>query len=399
MPELRRLRLMVATGLMLAVLACGPQAAPAAAPERAGSAPPASAPPVSSDAAGTASAEWQALERAAEAEGRVVIYGAPGKEWREFLAGAFGRVYPKLTVEYYGLGGSDMGSRITSEQRGGVYNADVFLSGVTTVNYTLLPAEALVPVRDALMLPEVLDPALWWQGRHWYGDEEGQYHFLFAPTVMKALSYNTQAVNPNDLQSYRDVLDPRWKGKIVSWDPRQPGSSSQALRFFYHHPELGPQFIRDFYAVTDVVVSTDGRQIADWIARERYPLGAWISTVEVDQAHDQGLPVDSLRRPLREGGYVSSSYGGVGLLKNGPHPNAAKLYVNWLLSRAGQTALQEIVAQNSARLDVPKEQLQAQGVVPESGGSYVFIDQPRYVLDREAEAELRRISREVLDGR
>ena len=398
MPASRRVAALFVLGLALAAGACGPRAAaPTGPPERPAAPASAAAPPTSGG--DPANDEWRALERAAEAEGRVVVYGAPGKEWREFLSGPFARAYPGITVEYYGLGGAEIGSRITSEQRGGVYNADVFLTGVTTVNYTLLPAEAIVPVRDVLMLPEVLDTSLWWQGRHWYGDEEGQYDFLFAPTASKGFAYNTQVVNPNDLQSYRDVLDPRYKGKVVSWDPRQPGPSSQALRFFYHHPDLGPQFIRDFYTLTDVTVSTDGRQIADWIARERFPLGAWISTVEVDQAHDQGLPVDSLRRPLREGGYVSSSYGGIGLLKNGPHPNAAKLYVNWILSRTGQMALQDIVGQNSARMDVPKDKLRALGVAPEEGASYVFIDLPQYVLDRQAEAELRRIPREVLDSR
>src|SRR5262249_49404098 len=159
--------------------------------------------------------------------------------------------------------------------------------------------------------------------------EEARYHLLFAPSVSTPVAYNTRAVNPDDIRSYRDLLDPQWKNKLVSWDPREPGPASQALRFLYHRPELGPQFIRDFYTESGSVVSPDGRQIADWVARERYPLAVWGSGVEIDQARSQGLPVDSIRRPLREGAWISTSYGGVAAPRNAPHPNAAKVYVNW----------------------------------------------------------------------
>jgi len=149
-----------------------------------------------------------------------------------------------------------------------------------------------------------------------------------------------------------------------------------------------------------VVVSADGRQIADWVARGRYPLAVWGSGTEIDTAREQGLPVDNIRRPLREGAWASTSYGGVGLVKHAPHPNAAMVYINWLLSRAAQTAMQDIVQVNSARVDVPKDKLLAEGVVPVAGNNnYVFVDLPQYVLDERAEAELRRIPREILDAR
>src|SRR5438105_2833160 len=170
-------------------LACGPApGAPAAAPKPAAAPPSASAVPAA--AHDSAAAEWQALVRAAEEEGRVVVYGAPGKEWRQFLSDAFAQAYPRITIEYYGLGGSEAGNRIMAEQNGGIFAGDVYVGGPTTVNYTLLPGGALLPVRDALILPEVLDQSLWWQGRHFYADEGGQHDFLFAPSVNKPIGYN-----------------------------------------------------------------------------------------------------------------------------------------------------------------------------------------------------------------
>src|SRR5919199_463085 len=127
----RRVAALFVLGLALAAGTCGPRAAaPTGSPERPAAPASAAAPPTSGG--DPANDEWRALERAAEAEGRVVVYGAPGKEWREFLSGPFARAYPGITVEYYGLGGAEIGSRRTRGQRRGVHNADGLPTRVTT---------------------------------------------------------------------------------------------------------------------------------------------------------------------------------------------------------------------------------------------------------------------------
>jgi len=384
----------IALGVLL-LAACSPAASPA--PPAVGS--PAAGPAASAEGGGISEADWQALVRAAEQEGKVVVYGAPGEDWRRFFTTAFTREFPRIQVEYFGLGGNEAGARIIAEQKNGVFGGDLFFGGVTTINYILIPNDVLDPkIRELLLLPEVLDTSLWWQGQHWFSDEEAKYHLLFGGSVTRPIAYNTNLVNVEEFQSYKDLLNPKWKGKIVSWDPRRSGASSQALRFFYHHPELGPQFIRDFYTTTDVVVGTDQRLIGDWIAQGRYPVGAW-SGGNIDVARAQGLPVDSNVRPLKEGAWMSSAWGAVGVLKKTPHPNAAKVYVNWVLSKAGQTAFQEIVTENSLRTDVPKDKVLAEGLAPQPGFNYVFIDLPKYVLDQKAEEEIRRMTREALEGR
>ncbi len=62
------------------------------------------------------------------------------------------------------------------------------------------------------------------------------------------LGYNTKLVDPGGFKSYWDLLDPKWKGKIVAFDPKAGGFAATRDRFFYHNPELGPLFLRRLFS-------------------------------------------------------------------------------------------------------------------------------------------------------
>ena len=85
-------------------------------------------------------------------------------------------------------------------------------------------AKALDPIKPALILPEVVDESKWWLGRHRYGDREKKYIFYYigSPARLK-FSYNSDLVSPKDFKSLRDLLDPKWKGRIVTYDVRGGG--------------------------------------------------------------------------------------------------------------------------------------------------------------------------------
>jgi ABC-type Fe3+ transport system substrate-binding protein len=136
----------------------------------------------------------------------------------------------------------------------------------------------------------------------------------------------------------------------------------------------------------------------NWVAQGRYPVGLTIGG-NADQARREGLPVDQVRRPMKEGERITAGYGAVARLSRAPHPSAATVYINWLLSRSGQTAFQEIVEDNSLRTDVPKDKLLGEGTVPQPGVPYFFAEQAKYILDDQAEAEIRRIVTDALAGR
>jgi iron(III) transport system substrate-binding protein len=375
--------------------ACGPSAAGPTTQSSAAAAPA----PVQAAAAGARQDGWASLVKAAEQEGRVVVFGPTGTTWRELLTAAFNKEYPQINVEFFGLGGTQGGPRIMAEQQAGIFSADIYVGGTSTLHAFLLPIGALDPIRPAFVLPDTLDPSKLYQGRYWFGDVAETYHLLFGMNPGKSLYHNTSVVDPREIQSYRDLLNPKWQGKIVTWDPRRPGPGSGGLLQWYHHPDLGSPFIREFYTKTDIALSTDNRQIVDWMAQGRRPVGIFISGTEVETGRGQGLPIDKFPHLPKEGTTMTPGFGGLGLLTKAPHPNAAKVYINWLLSRSGQTALQDIVGDNSLRLDVPKEKLAAKDGTLQPGVNYFYADDPKYLQDDKVNEEIRRLLNEVLADR
>jgi ABC-type Fe3+ transport system substrate-binding protein len=212
-------------------------------------------------------------------------------------------------------------------------------------------------------------------------DHESQYAFRFTyiPNV-GAVSYNTKLVNPKEFKSLWDFLNPKWKGKIVAFDPRAGGSANAAMRFFYHHPDLGPKFIRRLFGEMDVTLYRDRRQGPDWLAVEKFAICFFCDTTEVARARRQGLPVAKFG-PMKEGGMVTSRHGVIGLVNRAPHPHAARVFINWLLSHEGQLNLLSEVSKSgrsppdSLRIDIPKD-----NVLPEDrrteGIPYLELDVP-----------------------
>ncbi len=197
----------------------------------------------------------------------------------------------------------------------------------------------------AFILPEVLDQSKWWKSKHHYTDAEGKYFFVFEGAVRAAdIAYNTNLVNPGEIESYWDLVDSKWKGKIIVPDPRDPrvrGISGSGLLLFYHHPNLGPKFIRRLFGEMDVALSRDYRQMMDWLAVGKF--GIYFFSRGADDAVAQGLPVNGFHpTQFKEGGVLTPIRGVIALLNRAPHPNAAKVFINWVLSREGQEVLQRI---------------------------------------------------------
>ena len=72
---------------------------------------------------------------------------------------------------------------------------------------------------------------------------------------------------------------------------------------------------------------------------------------------------------MKEGASIGSGFGTVSYLNRAPHPNAARVFVNWLLSREGQTAWQKHTGRNSLRTDIRKDNIPADAI-PTEGGNY-----------------------------
>jgi len=325
--------------------------------------------------------QWEKTLRAADAEGQLTLYGCC-YEYDRILEG-FNKKYPKIKVTTVLAPGGQLGARVLAERRGEKYLPDVFSAGANTIHDALYKAQALEPIKPTLILPEVIDASKWYEGEHRYIDPEKRFIFAFVANSQSGqVQYNrAQQVNPAEFNSFWDLLNPKWKGKMASLDPTTFGMGA-ALQFFYYHPELGPAFLRKLYGEMQVTVSRDARQMTDWLASGKFPLCIRCNAgSEVGKAKEQGLPIGSLdTESWKEGGSSSAAGGTLGIPSRAPHPNAAKVFINWFLSREGQIALQKFGrpdAHNSRRIDIPKDDVDPYNRL-EPGKKYFDLAKPEY---------------------
>jgi len=304
--------------------------------------------------------EWDKTVKAAEAEGALVIYMTQAFEpvFRE----AFQKKFPKIKVTLVTGRGPDLSQRVMSERRAEKFAVDLYVSGNISPLTVFHKAKILEPVKPLLLLPDVLDTSAWYEGKHHYDDGENRYIFVFEGTPRSGeITYNTKLVNPAEIQSYWDLLQPKWKGKIVSVDPLASGPISAAHIFFYKQPDLGAEFLRRFHADTEITVVRSNEQMLDWLSAGKYAFG--IGARDVDNAMMQGLPLNQfLPASLKEGSSVTAYNGTLSYFNRAPHPNAAKVAANWLLSREGQASWLDFNQKSgglydSLREDISKEKV------------------------------------------
>jgi len=306
--------------------------------------------------------EWNKTVTAAKKEGRLVIYGGEEITHPEIL-NEFAKKYPEIKVVTGSGRGSTLGPRILAERRAKKYLVDLFSGGPGTPYRVLYRGKALDPINPTFILPEVKDTSKWYGGKHHYADPKDAYLFIFEGSISGGASiyYNTNMVDPKEFKSYFDILNPKWKGKISFYNPTASGGGLNSVISLYSNPQLGPKFIRRLFGEMDVTIFRSRRQGPDWLATGKYPL--CFSCRDMRRAMRQGLPIDQIPpESLKE---MEPVIGGGGssvivLINKAPHPNAAKLFINWYLSREGQMTWQRVMntivieASDSMRIDIPK---------------------------------------------
>jgi iron(III) transport system substrate-binding protein len=298
-------------------------------------------------------AEWDKVVEAAKKESVISVWGPPGAWARTSLVDEFQRRFPYITVEYQGASGATAWPKIQAEREAGLYTVDLHIGGVGTAVTSFYKAKALQPIEQAFLLPEVKDQQAWWQGKFHFADPEGRFVFIFSVSPIPAIAYNTKLFDPKQLKSYRDLLDGKWRGKIVMMDPRISGPGNARWHFFVE--VLGREFVEGI--AKQLVLTRDNRQSVEWVASGKYPLGIGLSDVHVGEFTKKGAPIAQISH-LTEGNYLSAGWGTANFMDRPPHPNGAKLYINWLLSKEGQLAWQKS-GYNGARMDISKETVDA----------------------------------------
>ncbi len=318
--------------------------------------------------------QWEGTVEAGKKEGEVVIYGPHNPVYQQVWS-IFQKSYPEIKFSFVPGKGSDHAQRIVAERRAGKFLADLIMGGSST--YAAFAPGTLEPLKPLLILPDVVDVANWFDGKFHFADPENHAGLIISGEIgTRRGSYNTKLVNPKEIQSWWDLLQPKWKGKLASFDPRVAGGGGETFMFFYYTPTLGQKFITRLLSETDILLTRDLQQGTDWLATGKilFYIG---SGQPVMKANKQGLPVDLLPHPMKEGDIMGGGSCCLAVVNKAPHPNATKLFVNWVLSREGQIAWQKYTEVNSLRVDIPKNDL-PQDDVPQKGVNYFMLNSAKY---------------------
>jgi iron(III) transport system substrate-binding protein len=161
---------------------------------------------------------WDETLAAARAEGKVVVSGPPSQAVRTALPAAFKARYG-ITMEYLGGRSTETSVRMRAERQAGIYSVDAVFAGSQSMALVFHREKMLQPLKPALQLPEVLDGSKWKKGKLWFADPEQQYILRLANSVTTMFHINTAQVNPEEVRSVKDLLNPKWKGRIALQDP------------------------------------------------------------------------------------------------------------------------------------------------------------------------------------
>jgi len=290
--------------------------------------------------------DWKKIVEAAKKESKVVAGGPPTavlrKQYKDTFENRFG-----LELELISAPGPQNAGKAMAEFKAGVRYFDVLHGGSGTLE-PLRNENMLAPFSEYMILPEVKDPRQWWGGHMWEDVKTNRFIYSFSADFSVPPFYNSDLVKPGEINSYDDLLSPKWKGKIGMFEPRIP-SAGQGL-WGYLMRAKGKEFLQRL-ADQNLFIHRDGQQLAVGLAKGTLAVALGLAQRFVDPYIKGGLPIKVLSS-IKEGMGGSNGFGTVAVMKNTPHPNATKVYINWLLGKEGQDLYGRALTQGSRRFDV-----------------------------------------------
>lgn len=317
-------------------------------------------------------AKWDNTLAAARKEGKVTVVTFVGAETRNALSQAFKAKYGIDLDFTVGQAAATL-TKIQAERSAGLYSADAVINGSSAISQLFKKNGLLDPLASALILPEVTDPKMWYGNKTPYFDKEGT-GIGFLSQYNSCVLRNTELVKEGEITSFHDFLKPQWKEKVVMYDPSISGSGQQFLATLAEawNVEEVSTWLRRMLKEQNLNLSRDPRLQVEWVARGKYPLALAVYTDQLVNFLVSGAPIAQLK--VKEGGFVTSSTGCLGLFNKPAHPNAAIVFVNWLLSREGQIAFTSGFGGPSNRRDVKATGVYA-SLTPLPGDKYFLEDE------------------------
>jgi iron(III) transport system substrate-binding protein len=258
---------------------------------------------------------------AAKKEGKLVLYGVGNATLYNPVRDAFQKRFPGIELVGVDQRGRESREKVLAEQQSKNYVADVVISGTDTQNELVQNGviEKYEAAELSSVIPELVPP-----------DRQNSPRTVSIFTM----AVNTNMVPPDqEPKSWKDLLDPKWKGKLAMDDPRGSGPGGTILsgvEVLYGIDEVDSKL-----ADQNIFFATQAGPILEALNRGEYALFMSSNHTDVIAQRKAGAPIKQIKPPDGVGVTPINQ----GLLKNAPHPNAAKLWIEWSLSEEGQLVL------------------------------------------------------------
>ncbi len=293
----------------------------------------------------------QRLVEGAKKEGEVSVYNSAPVDDMKIFAGAFEKKYG-IKVKVWRSSSENIVQRAVTEARAGRFEVDVVETNapeMEALSRERLLQEVKSPYLQDL-IPQALPPH-----REWIGTRLNMF----------TAAYNTRLVKKEDLpKTYEDLLNPKWKGRLgiessdLDWFAAVVGDMGEAK---------GLKLFRDIVATNGISVRTGHTLLVNLVVSGEIPLALTIYNYKAEQLKNDGAPIDwfvmqpGLARPQ-----------GVGVARRAPHPNAAILFHDFMLSDAQEMFIKRDFVPTSKKINTPLNKF-----------PFRFID-PKIALDENA---------------
>jgi iron(III) transport system substrate-binding protein len=310
--------------------------------------------------------EWAAVIDGGKKEGKVVVAGSPDPVMRN-------DVIPKFTarfgipVEFVAGRSSQIVSRVETERASGIYSIDLYLAGPDTSANELYNDKMIDPLKPLIAMPEVVDGSKWKTGKVWFADPQEQFVVRAFSSVASLLYINTEHVKPGELRNIKDLINPKWRGKISTEDPTTTGAgANMAARLL---TQVGEEFVKNLYIEQKPVRTRERRQMADWLARGTQPICLNCREDDVRPLVKDGFKVLEIFELNGAAPTINGSPWMLTVANKAPHPKAAQLFANWILSKEGLETYGRGYGSATLRTDVDESYLNP-GNLPKKGVKY-----------------------------
>jgi iron(III) transport system substrate-binding protein len=310
--------------------------------------------------------EWAAIVEAAKKEGKVVVAGSPDPVMRNDIIPKFTARFA-IAVEFVAGRSSQIVSRVETERASGIYSIDVYLAGPDTSANELYGNKFIDPLKPLLAMPEVVDGSKWKTGKVWFADPQEQFIVRAFSSVASLLFINTDHVKPDEMRHIKDLLNPKWRGKISSEDPTTTGAGANMAARLYS--QIGEEFVKNLYIEQKVVRTRERRQMTDWLARGTHPICLNCREDDVRPLVKDGFKILEIFEMNGIPGTINGSPWMLSVANKAPHPKAAQVFVNWILAKEGLEAYAKGYGSATLRTDIDESYLNP-GNLPKKGVKY-----------------------------